>query len=100
MGYRPRYQPKYLARKLRQIRESLGLSQNQLARLLSVGVNTPRLSEYENGTREPALITLLAYGYLTGIHVDDLIDDAVDLPARIRIKQNRKQIVLPKLRNK
>jgi transcriptional regulator with XRE-family HTH domain len=95
MGYRPRYQPKYLARKLRQIRESLGLSQSELARRLSVGVNTPRLSEYESGTREPALITLLAYGYLVGIPVDHLIDDSVQLPARIRIKQKRKQIVLP-----
>ena len=95
MGQKPRYQPQYLASKLRQIRESLGLSQSELARQLSVGVNTPRLSEYESGTREPALITLLAYGYLMGIHVDDLIDDAVDLPARIRIKQKRRQIVLP-----
>jgi transcriptional regulator with XRE-family HTH domain len=94
MGYKPRHRPQHLAAKLLQIRRSLGLSQSELARRLSVGVNTPRLSEYESGTREPALITLLAYAYLIGIHVDDLIDDAVDLPARIKIKRHRKQITL------
>jgi transcriptional regulator with XRE-family HTH domain len=94
VGQRARYRPQRLPAKLRQIREALGLSQSQLARLLNVGVNTPRLSEYENGTREPALITLLAYSYLVGICANDLIDDSVDLPAQIRIKKRRKRITL------
>ena len=94
MGHRVRYRPQRLAAKLLQIREALGLSQSQLAGLLNVGVGIPRISEYEHGTREPALITLLAYSYLIGICANDLIDDAVDLPAEMRIKPRRKQIVL------
>jgi transcriptional regulator with XRE-family HTH domain len=83
-----------LAAKLLQIRRSLGLSQSQLARLIDVGITTPRICEYETGAREPALITLLAYAYLVGVSTDDLIDDGIDLPAQIRIKQRRKQITL------
>jgi transcriptional regulator with XRE-family HTH domain len=83
-----------LAAKLLQIRQSLGLSQSQLARLLNVGINTPRISEYENAAREPSLITLLAYGYLVGVSTDHLIDDSVDLPAQISIRRRRKQITL------
>jgi transcriptional regulator with XRE-family HTH domain len=84
-----------LAAKLLQIRVGLGLSQSQIARLLDVGVNTPRISEYESGAREPALITLLAYAYLVGISTDDLIDDTIDLPVEIRVRRRRKRIALP-----
>jgi len=58
-------------------------------------MSTARISEYESGSREPSLLTLLAYGYLVGIHVEDLIDDTVDLPAHISIRRRRKQITLP-----
>jgi transcriptional regulator with XRE-family HTH domain len=94
VGQRPRYKPQRLAGKLLQIRRSLGLSQSQLARLLGVGISTPRISEYESGAREPSLITLLAYGYLVGISTDHLIDDSIDLPAQISIRRRRKQITL------
>lgn len=62
--------------------------------MLDVGINCARISEYESGAREPALITLLALGYLIGISTDDLIDDSVDLPAPIRIKKRRKRVTL------
>lgn len=57
-----------------------------------------RISEYENGTREPSLMTILAYARLAGIHVEDLIDDALDLPAKlpgtVRYRgQRRKKLV-------
>ena len=94
MGHKPRYKPKYLASKLLQIRRGLSLSQIQLAKVLSVGINDARICEYEKGVREPNLITLLAYAYLIGISTDALIDDGIDLPARIRIKRRRKQIIL------
>ena len=94
MGKRPRYRPMRLAAKLLQIRLGLGLSQGQLARLLDVGVNAPRLSEYENGAREPALITILAYAYLVGLTMDYLVDDRIDLPPEIRVRQRRKRIAL------
>jgi transcriptional regulator with XRE-family HTH domain len=94
VGYKARNRPRRLAEKIRQIRVSLGLSQSQLRNLLDVSVSSARMSEYEHGVREPPLIVLLAYGYLTGIHVDDLIDDSVDLPAQIKIKRRRKRVTL------
>jgi transcriptional regulator with XRE-family HTH domain len=94
VGQRPRYKPIRLAAKLLQIRRSLGLSQSQLAKLIDVGITTPRICEYETGVREPALITLLAYAYLVGMSTDDLIDDNVDLPAQMKIKRRRKHISL------
>lgn len=94
MGQRARYRPQRLAAKLLQIRQALGLSQSQLARLIDVGITTPRICEYESGAREPALITLLAYGYLVGISTDALIDDSIDLPVQIKMRQRRKRITL------
>jgi hypothetical protein len=67
--------------------------------LIDVGVTTPRICEYETGTREPSLITLLAYGYLVGITTDALIDDGVDLPAEIRIKRRRKTVDIRRTEN-
>jgi transcriptional regulator with XRE-family HTH domain len=94
VGQKPRYRPQRLAAKILQIRHGLGLSQPKLARLLNVGITDARVCEFEKGTREPNLITLLAYAYLIGISTDALIDDGIDLPARIRIKRRRKPIIL------
>jgi transcriptional regulator with XRE-family HTH domain len=94
MGHKPRYRPQYLAAKLLQIRRGLGLSQPKLARLLNVGITDARVCEFEKGKREPNLITLLAYAYLIGISTDALIDDAIGLPAQIKIKRQRKQVTL------
>ena len=94
MGQKARYRPRRLAAKLLQIRQSLGLSQSQLLRSLNLDMSAARISEYESGEREPSLLTLLAYGYLVGVSTDKLIDDAENLPARIRIKRRRKQVTL------
>jgi transcriptional regulator with XRE-family HTH domain len=42
-----------------------------------------RISEYELGKREPTLMTILQYARTAGVHVEDLIDDELDLPARL-----------------
>ena len=42
-----------------------------------------RISEYERGKRQPSLWVLLAYARVAGIHLEDLIDDAIDLPAKL-----------------
>lgn len=94
MGQRRRYVPQRLPAKLLQIRRGLGLSQSQLAKLIDVGISTARVCEYEKATREPSLLTLLAYAYLVGISTDDLIDDGVELPEQIRIRRRRKKITL------
>ena len=80
---RPR--PRRLAAKLRQIRERLGLSQTQMLARLSLEDNMHygRISQYENDDREPALKTLLAYARVAGVYLEDIVDDDIDLPARL-----------------
>jgi transcriptional regulator with XRE-family HTH domain len=84
MGYaRPR--PKRLAEKLLQIRNALGLSQSELWRRLGVEDEIPfkRISTYETGRNEPPLSILLQYARLAGIHMEALVDDELDLPAKL-----------------
>ena len=70
-----------LPAKLLAVRKHLGLSQSQLAcRLSSLDIHYNRVSEYERGRRTPNLLLLLDYARLAGIHIDDLVDDDIDLP--------------------
>lgn len=83
MGHRQR-RPKHLGRKLRQIREALGLSQQQVpARLGDFGMHPGRISEYETGERVPSLLTLLAYADLACINLQDIVNDNVELPEKL-----------------
>ena len=82
---RTRPKPKRLAEKLRQIRLALGLSQTEMLRRLGLEEEMlyARISEYENGQREPSLLTLLAYSRVAGVHMEDIADDEVDLPDKL-----------------
>lgn len=82
MGRYHRRKPNRLAEKLLQIREKLGLSQNELIRHLGLEdeITQSRISGYELGTREPSLPTLLKYARSVGISTDLLIDDDAELP--------------------
>jgi len=55
------------------------LSQTEIASRLDLKVAYTAISAYERGTREPDLITLLAYARIASVTVDDLIDDKVKL---------------------
>jgi transcriptional regulator with XRE-family HTH domain len=80
MGYsRPR--PKHLAKKLLQIRRSLGVSQGELVRQLGVQalIEHTTISKYELNKNEPPLAILLAYARLAGIPVEQIIDDQIEL---------------------
>ena len=79
MGNR-RPKPERLAAKLLQIREHLGLSQSKMSSLLTTEAHYHRLSEYENGRREPNLMLILQYARLAKVLVENLIDDNLDLP--------------------
>lgn len=81
----PRPKPDRLAEKLLQIRVGLGLSQTQMLRQLEMEerLHYGRISEYESGKREPTLMTILQYARVAGLHVEDLIDDELDLPAKL-----------------
>jgi transcriptional regulator with XRE-family HTH domain len=80
MGHsRPR--PKHLAKKLLQIRRSLGVSQGELVRQLGVQalIEHTTISKYELNKNEPPLPILLAYARLAGIPVERIIDDELEL---------------------
>ena len=80
MGHsRPR--PKHLAKKLLQIRRSLGVSQGELLRRLGVQamIEHTTISKYELNKNEPPLAILLAYARLAEIPVERIIDDELEL---------------------
>lgn len=69
----------HLPEKLRAVRKHLGLSQSQLAAQLTQKPHYGRVSEYERGRRTPGLTALLDYARLGKIHIDDLVDDGIEL---------------------
>ena len=80
MGKRARIRPKKLPAKLFAIRQHFDLSQSQLVRALDCGeLSSARISEYENGTREPSLLVLLRYSKLAHVTINVLVDDNVKL---------------------
>ncbi|MDX6501362.1 MAG: Helix-turn-helix domain [Blastocatellia bacterium] len=85
MGRYHRTKPARLAEKLLRIRSALSLSQNGMIRHLGLEdeITQSRISGYELSTREPSLPILLRYARAAGVCVDVLIDDALDLPARL-----------------
>lgn len=85
MGSASRPKPVRLAEKLFYIRTALGLSQNELLRHLGLAEDLFRssVSKYELGTREPPLPVLLDYAQAANVYVDVLIDDDLDLPAKL-----------------
>lgn len=88
MGAKPRVRPKRLGEKLRHIRASLDLTQEELLRKLDIeGLATQgKISEFESGKREPSLIILLQYARIAGVCMDKLVDDQLDLPAKLPAK--------------
>jgi len=89
MGRGSREKPLRLGEKLARIRASLELSQDGMARLLGPTRSLTRneISKYERGVREPPLLVLLRYARSAKVHVDLLIDDDLDLPARSRQRE-------------
>jgi len=85
MGRYRRKKPARLAEKLLHIRNSLGLSQNEMIRRLGMEdeITQSRISGYELGTREPSLLTLLRYARVIGVSTDALIDDKLNLPDKL-----------------
>ncbi len=86
MGQARRLTPKRLPEKLLRIRTLLGLTQEQVADRLSHVAAPPQsgqISRFEQGKREPSLLVLLAYARLAGVSLDVLVDDELDLPARL-----------------
>ena len=80
-----RVKPDRLAEKLLEIRLALGLSQSEMLRRLGLEeqMDYKRISEFERGTTEPHLSVLLQYARAARVHMEDIVDDGLDLPAKL-----------------
>jgi transcriptional regulator with XRE-family HTH domain len=85
MGLASRRHPQKLAAKLKQIRTSLKLSQNEMLKKLGLEdeMHRERISKYERGILEPPLHVLYAYAKLANIYMEVFVDDELDLPNSI-----------------
>jgi len=91
MGRAHRSRPNRLGEKLRLIRIHLGLTQSALIKDLAAKGETlypASISLFEQGGREPSLLVLLAYSKLSGVTINDLVDDKVR-PSDLVIKPKR-----------
>lgn len=79
MGQTRRRAPKRLPSKLLAIRGQLGVSQQEMAKLLKLTVSYTVVSAFERGKQEPSLFVLLHYAKLAGVSIDVLADDQVNL---------------------
>lgn len=83
MGRSRRPSPARLAKKLREIRDKLGLTQQQMFERLGetkTALYPGHIGLYELGKREPPLIVLLRYAQAANVPVEVLIDDEQELP--------------------
>lgn len=85
MGRASRRKPARLAEKLLTIRRALDLSQSEmLARLgCQDELTANHISKFELDKHEPSLPILLRYAQVAGVWVDVLINDELDLPAKL-----------------
>jgi transcriptional regulator with XRE-family HTH domain len=90
MGRSGRPKPARLAEKLLGIRQALGISQAEMVKRLDYPkIHPAHVSGYERDEREPPLPVLLRYARMAGISTDVLIDDELELPARLPSKAQR-----------
>ncbi len=91
MGTRARLRQERLSEKLLQIRLALNLSQTEMLHRLGVQdlISYHQISRYETGQREPSLRILLQYARAANVSTDVLIDDELDLPAKLPAKSKR-----------
>lgn len=85
MGRSSRPKPERLAEKLLQVRVTLGLSQNELIRGMGLrdALLREEISDFERGKRVPPLPVILQYARLAGVYIDALVDDELNLPAKL-----------------
>lgn len=69
-----------LPEKLRQLRERLGFSQNEMLRAIGFDSRYDRtsISHFETGEREPPLPVLLAYARTGETTMEILVDDSLE----------------------
>lgn len=90
MGRAERHTPKRLGEKLKEIRETFGLSFEEMIKRLDypqIPLYRANIYRYENGRLEPPLQILLRYARLANVSTDALIDDELDLPGRFLLEK-------------
>jgi transcriptional regulator with XRE-family HTH domain len=68
-----------MAKKLLQIRQTLGLSQSELVKELGVNIPYTNISKFELDKNEPDSRVLLAYARLAQIPLEQIVDDDLEL---------------------
>ena len=77
-----RAMPKKLGKKMKQIRERLGMSQREIVKALNykdTPLRASQISQYEQGQREPTMMLVLAYARLAKVPMECLVDDKMKL---------------------
>lgn len=77
-----RAMPKKLGKKMKQIREGLGMSQREIVKALNykdTPLRASQISQYETGQREPTMMLVLAYARLANVPMECLVDDKMKL---------------------
>lgn len=100
MGRQRRPRPRRLAAKLRQIRTSLGLTQEQMFERLGetgTSLRPGHIGEFETDRREPNLLVILAYARVisatgSGEFLEALLDDYMDLPDKLPAGPKSKRV--------
>lgn len=90
MGRSRRPRPIHLASKLKQIRESLNLTQEKMVERLNYKQSplvASQISEFEMDKREPPVQVLLCYARAADIAMEYLVDDELVLPKELPNKQ-------------
>jgi transcriptional regulator with XRE-family HTH domain len=96
MGSARRPRPTRLAKKLRQIRVGLGLTQAKMFKLLGRTGTTLRvghIGEFESGERVPTLQVALAYARAAEVSMEEIVDDKLKLPGHIPHVPDEKLLV-------
>ncbi len=78
--------PKRLGEKLIQIRATLGLSQTEMVKRLNYQESplyAAQISNFEQSKREPPVMLILAYARTVNVPMEYLVDDKLDLPAKL-----------------
>ena len=85
MGRTPFRKPRRIAKKLRQIRFMLNLSQDQIVERMGLKGELRRssVSNFEQNRRVPSLAVLLRYARLAGLCLEVIVDDELELPEQL-----------------
>lgn len=80
-----KYIPRRLGAKLRQIREALDLTQEEMLKRLDLPsvISQSTISAYERNAKLPPYFVLARYSDVANIWIDVLVRDSLDLPEKV-----------------